>query len=328
MRGERIVVGFSGGRDSLALAAALGWVQRRLGIEPLLIHVDHGLRATSAEEANRVVALAAALGRELRVERVSIPIAERRSGIGIEEAARRARYHILFEFAAKRGARAVATAHHQRDQAETVLLHLLRGGGIHGAAAMRERSPAPLAPKDISPKHELWLWRPLLAETRGTIEDYVARLGFAPIEDPSNDDLGPRRNVLRHEIMPRLEERFPGAFAALSRYADLAAEDDRVLGQLAADLLSGAVDSSGRLQSACLREQPLALRRRMVRQWLRATTGSDAFSANRTDAIVELAEARRGTGTIEIGEGWTVRLARGKLHPERLETDQDREGEA
>src|SRR5215211_2344568 len=122
-------------------------------------------------------------------------------------------------------------AHHQEDQAETVLLHLLRGGGVHGAAGMAERSPMPFPrpepPGDISHQNvdnEPWLWRPLLSEPRDVIEAYVAKLGLVPVEDPSNDDTTLRRNVMRLEVLPVLEAHFPGAAAALARYADLAAE--------------------------------------------------------------------------------------------------------
>ncbi|MBW3634417.1 MAG: tRNA lysidine(34) synthetase TilS, partial [Chloroflexi bacterium] len=176
---DRIVVGFSGGRDSLALAATLHWVQRMLGIEALLVHVDHQLRMTSGEDARRAESLAEALGMEFRAVAVAAPPIAVHPGVGVEEAARRERYHILFETAIQNRARAVATAHHQGDQAETVLLHLLRGGGVHGAAGMAERAAAPFQVPDspggsnISHEHWVpgahaapWLWRPLLAEPR------------------------------------------------------------------------------------------------------------------------------------------------------------------
>ncbi len=119
------------------------WAGRALGIEALLVHVDHQLRKTSGEEAKRAEVLADALEMKFRAVTVATPPIAVHPGVGVEEAARRERYHILFETAIQNGARAVATAHHQRDQAETVLLHLLRGGGVHGAAGMAERAAAP-----------------------------------------------------------------------------------------------------------------------------------------------------------------------------------------
>ena len=162
------------------------------------------------------------------------------SGVGVEEAARRERYRCLFAVAAGCGARAVATAHHRGDQAETVLLHLLRGPGCTGRrewpSARSRRFPIPVLPRDISLENQkttAWLWRPLLNEPREVIEAYVAKLGLAPVEDPSNSDTALRRNALRHEVLPVLEMYFPGAATALARYAALAADDDRALQALA-----------------------------------------------------------------------------------------------
>jgi tRNA(Ile)-lysidine synthase len=242
----------------------------------------------------------------------------------VEEAARRARYRSLFAVARRRGASAVATAHHRGDQAETVLLHLLRGSGVHGAAAMAVRSPLPIPatdlPRDISLENLEtlpWLWRPFLNEPREVIEAYVAKLGLTPIEDPSNTDTTFRRNALRHEVLPVLESLIPGAEAALARYAALAAEDDRALEAIAVRLLGEGVDPGGRLAAAPVRAQSVAIQRRVIRRWLAETTDLSSLSAERTDAILLLAQLRSRGKALEIGEGWTVRLERGMLRVER-----------
>jgi tRNA(Ile)-lysidine synthase len=183
---------------------------------------------------------------------------------------------------------------------------------------MAERTRLPLAPSDISQEiAEPWLWRPLLRESRSEIERYVASIGLEPVEDPSNQDLGPRRNRLRHEILPRLELLVPGAVAALARFAALAAEDDRLLETIAARALADAVDPGGRLATDLLRAQPPALQRRMVRRWLRARAGALELSAERTAAVVAMAVAGSGEREVEVGEGWTVRCRRGMLRAER-----------
>jgi tRNA(Ile)-lysidine synthase len=324
MSHDRIVVGFSGGRDSLALAAALRWVQASLGVEPLLVHVDHRLRASSAEEALRAANHADSLNLAFQIVAVPTTPTVAHPGVGVEEAARRERYRGLFAVAEQCGARAVATAHHRGDQAETVLLHLLRGGGVHGAAAMAERSPSPVPgltpPRNISSKqveNEPWLWRPLLNEPREVIEVYVAKLGLSPIDDPSNEDRSLRRNALRHEVLPVLEAHFSGAEAALARYATLAAEDDRALEAIALTLLGEGVDPGGRLATIPLRTETPAIQRRVIRRWLAESTGASTLSAERTDAVVLLAQSGRGGTALEIGEGWTVRFERGMLHAER-----------
>ena len=322
---DRIVVGFSGGRDSLALAAALRWAQCAAGIAPLLVHVDHRLRRSSGDDATRAADLARALDMEFRAVAVAATPTSMHPGVGLEEAARRERYRILFETAAHHGAAAVATAHHQGDQAETVLLHLLRGGGVHGAAGMAERSRAPIPdsrpPQDISPERrdvETWLWRPLLDEPRAVIDAYVHELGLEPIEDPSNDDTALRRNALRHDVLPALERLFPGASTALARYAALAAEDDRALADVALAARAAMVDPGGRLAIAPLRTQPMAIQRRVVRCWLAEATSSRTLTAERTDAVLALAQRGNGGKALEIGEGWTVRRQRGMLRAERI----------
>jgi tRNA(Ile)-lysidine synthase len=324
-QGDRLLVGFSGGRDSLALAAALRRVQAVLGIEPTLVHVDHRLRATSGDDARRVSALATALGLAVRVRAVPEVPTEVHPGVGIEEAARRERYRILCAEASALGVRAVATAHQRSDQAETVLLHLLRGGGVHGAAAMSEwsRLRATAAAKDISPDDGTWLWRPFLDESRAEIDAYLGKWGLSPIDDPSNADLTLRRNALRLEVLPLLEARFAGATAALARYASLAAEDDRLLEELAEVARADCVDPGGLLDAARLNGLPLALRRRVIRQWLGQMTGSTSFTAERTEAMLELAQRKTG-GRVEIGEGWTVHRQRGMLRVERLSPGRDR----
>lgn len=328
---DRIVVGFSGGRDSLALAAALRWVQASLRIELVLVHVDHQLRASSAEEAMRAASLADSLDLEFQIVVLSSPPTDLHPGVGVEEAARRERYRSLFAAAERCGARAVATAHHRGDQAETVLLHLLRGGGVHGAAGMAERSPPPVsstAPsRDISHEYqesEPCLWRPLLTEPRQAIETYITKLGLLPLEDPSNDDRTLRRNALRHEVFPLLEAHVPGAEAALARYATLAGEDDRALEAIALALLGDGVDPGGRLATVLLRAQTLAIQRRVIRRWLTECTGGIMLSAERTDAVLLLTQSGRGGALLEIGEGWTVRLERGMLRAERT-ADQNQE---
>ena len=339
--GDRVIVGFSGGRDSLALAAGLRRVRDVLGVELLLVHVDHRLRAESGEEAARAAMLAQRLGLPFESHALKLPPGQIHPHVGVEEAARRERYGVLFEAATEIGARAVATGHHEGDQAETVLLHLLRGSGVHGAAGMREWGGAPYpaaAPNDISRqvgRSAAWkesaprgskpaLWRPLLREPRSAIDAYVDVLGLTWIEDASNADVSLRRNAIRHEVMPLLEARFPGATAALARYADLAAADDDVLDRMSEEALEGGVDPGGRLRVAAFGEQPLGIRRRIVRGWLAGATGSEEFPASRIDAVLALAQAGRGGSRVELGRGWTGCLRRGMLSAER--SGDDRQG--
>lgn len=327
--GDRLIVGFSGGRDSLALAAAVRRAAVTIGLDLLLVHVDHRLRPCSGEDAVRAAALAEQLDLPLRV--VALPEAPptRHPGVGVEEAARRERYRVLVEEAEAAGAVAIVTAHHQDDQAETVLLHLLRGGGVHGAAGMAERSPVPRhASEPSTPQHDIslelsrpWLWRPFLQEPRAVIEKYVGQLGLEPIEDPSNAFPDFRRNLLRGTILPQIESAFPGASAALARYARLAADDDRALDAMAEDAMQGVRGGGGTLRADVLRGHGVAVQRRMVRRWFLARTGLSTVSADRTDALLDLAERGEGGRTIELGGGWSATCRGGMLRLDRAERE-------
>ncbi len=200
-----LVVAFSGGGDSTALLHVLSHcdVARARGLRAL--HVDHGLAPQSTGWATHCADLCTRLDVPLRVLRVEV----QRQGEGLEGAARRARY------AALAGALApgelLLTAHHADDQAETLLLHVLRGAGVHGAAGMREW-------RELAPA---WLGRPWLDVPHAMIEAYARAVELPCITDPANADTVHDRNFLRLEVMPRLVARWPHASAALARSARL-----------------------------------------------------------------------------------------------------------
>ncbi|MFT4039474.1 MAG: tRNA lysidine(34) synthetase TilS [Thermomicrobiales bacterium] len=311
-----VLVAFSSGPDSLALAAALTHVRAVLGVRLVLAHIDHGLRQTSGADARRAAALGAGLGCETVTLAIAADVRELHPGAGLEDAARRERYRLLREAAETAGAELVATAHHQDDQAETVLLHLLRGSGLNGARGMAEFGDMPASPNDISQyDHDirLRLWRPLLGESRREILSYLALRRLHPVLDPTNDETTFRRNWLRHDVLPVIEARVPGAGAALARYASLAADDDALLESLATRALTEALDAEGRLSGAQLTEQPAALQRRMVRGWLARQIGLHDLSAERVEAVRQLAARADNGRVVELSGGWRVRRARGML---------------
>lgn len=310
---DRVVVGFSGGGDSLALAAALGRLKDRgIGPEPRLVHVDHRLRPGSAAEAEASGRLAGALGLAMELRALAEGALARHSGVGLEEAARRERYRALSDAARLTGARAVALAHHRDDQAETVLLHLLRGAGTSGAAGMAEwgERPVPWWPGE-PPGEPVAVWRPFLSEPRAALRDFVAALGLAPVHDPTNDETRLARNAVRHAVLPAIERAFPGAAVALARHADLAATDDAALEEIAGAALDRARDAGNGLPRAALAGQPLAIRRRVVRGWLRAGAPAAEPGMDRIAAVLEALERNRGGARIEIGNGFAVTVRDG-----------------
>jgi len=213
-----IAVALSGGRDSMVLLDALATAAAIHAVSLSAVHVHHGLSPRADAWAKFCADACAAREIPLSVHRVQVG---RTSGIGIEAAARAARYAV---FAAIR-ADFIALAHHADDQAETMLLQLLRGAGPHGLAAMPVVRP--LGP-DIA------LLRPLVALRAADLDAYSRARGVAWVDDESNADPTLRRNFLRHEIAPRLGAVFAGYPSTLARASLLQAETAQLLDELAA----------------------------------------------------------------------------------------------
>ena len=238
--GALVVVAVSGGPDSLCLLHVLMQLRDDLGFTLHVAHLDHMIRgAESADEAAFVADLARAWGLPATVEATDVPALARVQRANLHAVARAARYSFLARVARATGAQAVAVAHHAGDQAETVLLHLLRGAGPAGLSGMRAVTPdrewfkienAELRiENDADTNHSHFsifnsqlprLIRPLLATTRESIERYCAEHSLQPRRDQSNFDLGATRNRIRHDLLPRLIEYNPQIIAALGRTAE------------------------------------------------------------------------------------------------------------
>ena len=213
LAGARLVAAVSGGPDSLALLHALHCLRDSHSLSLSVAHVDHGLRTTSAQDADFVRERAAALGLPCIVIAVDVP--RRPDGSFSEAAARDARYRALTSVAAQTGAAVIATGHTADDQAETVLLHAVRGAGLAGLRAMSILSDAP-----IDDGVGIRLFRPLLALHRTETQAYCRELGLSPLQDETNDDVRIPRNLVRLKVVPLLERLNPQAVAALARLAD------------------------------------------------------------------------------------------------------------
>ena len=220
---RRFLVAYSGGVDSQVLLHALAQLRAQLpGVELRALHVDHGLHANASDWAQHCLHGCAALDVACEVHAVD---ARAPAGTSPEDAARSARYALFAKLLQPDDV--LFTAHHQDDQAETVLLQLLRGGGPRGLAGMAELSRFGAA----------WLARPLLAFSRAALREYALAQALRWIDDPSNVDTRFDRNYLRHEIMPRLQQRWPAAKVTLARSAQHCAEAAALLEGLAqADL--------------------------------------------------------------------------------------------
>ncbi len=273
--GESVVVGVSGGPDSVALLDLL----RRSEVSPHVAHLPHGARGADADaDADFVVALASRWGLPCTVGRADVPALAQREGLAFEEAARRVRYGFLLQTAQAARARAVAVGHHADDQAETVLMHLLRGAGLAGLRGMAPiTSFAALAPLLILPDGspaprdvDVQLIRPLLQTPRAEIEAYCREQGLETRFDRSNLDTTLFRNRLRHETLPYLAELNPRIAERLCRLAEVARADYALLEQLT-EATWAALIVEQRPEAVTLaldgwRAQPLALQRLLLRR--------------------------------------------------------------
>ncbi|MDQ1315098.1 MAG: tRNA(Ile)-lysidine synthase [Pseudomonadota bacterium] len=271
-----LVLALSGGLDSVALLHILLSLRDRHPFELRAVHVHHGLSPHADDWAEFCKRLCASHSLELTLHRVRIALDD---SAGIEAAARRERQRIF----AALDADYLLTAHQQDDQAETLLLQLLRGAGPKGLAAMAELQSRP-------GWHAAQL-RPLLDVTRADLLDYARRHDLAWVEDESNQDTRYRRNALRQQVMPLLAAHFPGAGATLARAAALQADAAELLDDLAQlDALDAM--SGGRLDCAVLARLSTSRARNLLRYFIEQH-GQPLPSARRlNEALHQLLDAR------------------------------------
>jgi tRNA(Ile)-lysidine synthetase-like protein len=249
--GDAVVVGVSGGPDSLCLLHLLHGLAPELGLCLHVAHLDHGLRGEDARSDARFVAeFAGSLGLPCTVGEADVRALAAAPGVSLEEAARQARYRFLGEVAHAAGAQTIAVGHNADDQAETVLMHFLRGSGLAGLRGMlpkarlgeyrlgeddislagRRTSSALRGPRLVEVGgDDLWLIRPLLATPRRAIVAYCVAHGLQPRFDQSNEDTTFFRNRLRHELLPILETYNPAIRAVLARTAAALARDHQIV---------------------------------------------------------------------------------------------------
>lgn len=208
---QRVVLGVSGGADSICLLDILC----KLEYEPIVAHMDHQLRPGSAEDAAYVGQIAEERGLEFRIARGN-PADLAKEGHSLEEASRMVRYRHLIRVAIDSGVNTVAVGHTKDDQAETVLMHLLRGAGPAGLKGMKPKSSMDFWIESTQ-GNEISLIRPMLEACREDVRKYCLQMGLRPREDPSNLDNSFQRNRIRNELMPILEEYNPEIRKALVR---------------------------------------------------------------------------------------------------------------
>lgn len=295
----RCWIAFSGGLDSSVLLSAAAAIRTQLPGALHAVHIDHGLHPDSGLWAARC---------ESRCEALAIPLLIRRlnlqppPGASIEAVARAARYRAFVDLLGPGDL--LLTAHNRDDQAETLLLALLRGSGVQGLAAMPIAAP-------LGAGH---LLRPLLDVTRDALAVYARAQGLDWSEDPSNGDTALDRNYLRHRILPLLRERWPAVSTVLSRSAGHCAEAAQLSERLAAETLVGLRgERPGTLDIPALSRLDRALQKAALRLWIRQA-GFAAPDARHLDRILdETLPARADANPLVVWAGCEMRRYRNDL---------------
>jgi len=317
LSGETIVVAVSGGADSTALLLALEELKRydKLYNDICVAHLDHRLRKSSSRDAKWVSELAANLSFKSVIGRSKVAEEAREASDNLEQAARDARYAFLQRTAKKISANYVLTAHTMDDQAETVLLRLMRGSAGSGLGGMDAVRP-------LAKNSSIKLVRPLLWARRIDTEEYcrVRRIKF--LSDEMNDDLSFARVKVRKQLLPMMQSFNNRIVEAISRTAAQLREDGAVLFNDSSALLRRAAVSNEEsdetkqpaLDVKVLSNAPPALRRRALRQWLSEARGS----ARRLEmvhliAVERLLEGNSGGKVAELPNGGRVRRRRNRL---------------
>lgn len=248
--GDRVLCAVSGGADSMYLLCRLLEGADRGGYQVGAAHFHHGIRAASDQEEAFVRAWCADHRVPLYVGHGDVPGAAAQREQGVEETARALRYEFLYHTARKEGYTRIATGHHAGDQAETVLMHLIRGSGLRGL-------------RGIQPQQGM-LIRPMLGVTRGQVEEYLQRRHVPHVEDESNADPAYTRNRVRHEVLPLLEQLNPQAVGHMAQTAAKLAADEALLEELARGVpgvIEGPEEVAADVPALLAQPRPLVVRR-------------------------------------------------------------------
>ena len=295
--GEGVLIACSGGPDSVAMTHVLSFLSRDLDLRLQVAAVDHGLRPEAKEEVAQVGAFVRRLRLPFHGLRVQVEL-----GDSLQAHARRARYDALATLAQNLGVGTIAVGHTQDDQAETVLLRLLRGTGLEGLGA-------------IVPRRRDGVVRPLIDCPRSLVLAHITAHRLPFITDPSNDDRAFGRARVRHEILPGLLVEDPRVVEHLSNLADDARAMRSFMRRSARAVLAGLVDEHAGLAGDRMAALPKAMRDAVLRTWIteRTTRLLGRAHVRALDRIIV-----RGRGEVLLGGGWVAEMKDGGL---RLSTE-------
>ncbi len=308
--GEKILAAVSGGADSLCLAL----VVKQLGYPLHIAHFDHCLRPESGREAEMVCRAAERLGIPFSLGRGDVSSHAARNRMTTEEAARDLRYAFLLQTAKTLRITTIATGHTLDDQAETILMHLIRGSGLKGLGGIRPAGTVPLPLKNAVDA-AVRIVRPLLCLTHADTSGYCAQEDWTPLDDPTNRDSAFTRNRIRLELLPLLKEYNASIIEVLARLAEVARAQDDFLAKTAdnlwkkssVELAPGLV----RFPLKIFRSESMAVRQSLLRRAVQHLTGTlEDLAFQQVERVLEFVGTPSGPHRMDLALGVGVSIER------------------
>jgi tRNA(Ile)-lysidine synthase len=295
-QGDHIIVGVSGGADSVTLLAILHALKDRWNLKLTVAHLDHGLRGeASRKEAEFVHNMAEAMGLPCVSEERDVLSHKKKTGLSLQDAARDIRYAFFMDVCNRLHAQKVALGHHADDQAETLLIWLIRG-----------TTPAGLA--GIPPVRNGIFIRPLITVCRSEIESYLKERKICYIPDNSADEPQYLRNKIRHQLIPLLTQEYnPKIIKNLVQLSDVFRKDNEILDGMVAEAVDKILIRGNTCSVDKLKSYPIGLRGRIIKKIISCVKGdSRGISSKHIDAICRLLDGAGATKIVQLPAGWSV----------------------
>lgn len=317
-----MLAAFSGGADSTALLIALNELQQELGFKLIAAHFNHCIRKISADSDEEFCAeLCQKLSIPFFTQKQDVLSYADRTGLSIETAARIIRYDFLYDVYKKNGAASIATAHHANDNAESILMHIIRGSGLAGLCGIRAESELELpSPRSGEEKRSFRLIRPLLGFRKSELTEFLIGRKQAWCIDTTNLEAESARNILRLKVIPEIEEGINGSVVSnILRLSEIASEDEDYLSSLARDALFKARSGGGYLAENLI-PLPAPIKKRAIRLALMENGALIDAEQAHIDALCELLKKQSGSG-IDLPSA-RARMVFGRLFIEEYEKNE------